>query len=144
MAIRDRVRAIDDITREVVEIPEWTDGEGIVQVEVRSLTLGVRNKIAIQSRDRKTQKTDTTRFYPKLVIAASYEPGTNQKAFEPDDESWLTEKNAAALDRLAKVALRLSGMAEEPTDEDDTDAGQEAIDEAGKDSSSTETSELGS
>jgi propanediol dehydratase large subunit len=59
-------------------------------------------------------------LYAETVIATSYDPETGERIFDESDKIALMEKSAQAIDILAKVGLRLSGM------------GTEAQDEAGK------------
>jgi hypothetical protein len=139
-----RIAAVQDSEREVVSVPEW-DGE---RFEVRSLTLAERNRIAMATRDKKGN-TEVNRYYAALVIASAFVPedevGAGERAFDHSDMDMLQGKNGAATDRLAKVAMRLSGL----TNDDDSDGDdeeqksslEEAIETAGKASSSTGTSE---
>lgn len=66
---------------------------------------------------------DAERLYPALIVATVYDPETNEPVFKPEDADTLNLKNSAALEKLATVSIRLSGM------------GQKAVDEAGKESS---------
>jgi hypothetical protein len=67
--------------------------------------------------------------YPEIVIATSFDDITGEQIFKPSDRDTLLTKSAVALDRLAQVGMKLSGFT------------QESSDEAGKDSSATDTAD---
>jgi hypothetical protein len=118
----DDVLAVEDISRELVDVPEWG-----FTFEVRSMTAAERTHIMDLA--QKAGEVDLSLVYPEVVIATTYNPDTGDKVFTSDHRVALMAKNAAALDRLAKAGMRLSGMTEE------------AADAAGKDSSQTDTDE---
>ena len=120
MSLRDQIFAIEDIRKEIVEIPEWGD----VKIEVRSLTGGDRARILETGVDA-MGNVSLQRVYPEMVIASAFDPESGERVFDENDKDGLMAKNALAIDRLATVATRLSGLNEE------------AVDEAGKTSSST-------
>lgn len=138
--LSEKIFGIDDISRETVRVREWDN----VAIEVRSIPLGQRNSIGTASRD-KDGKTDTALYYPRMVIASCFVPGSEEKVFTMKDVERLQQRNAAAVDRLAKVAMKLAGITEEDEDKEAAAERAEAeVEEAGKDFSSTESSELGS
>lgn len=120
MSIRDQILAAEDIRKEIVEVPEW----GGIKIEMRSLTGGDRARILETSVDA-LGNVSLTRVYPEMVIASAFDPETGERVFDDSDKDGLMAKNAVAIDRLAVTATRLSGLNEE------------AVDEAGKNSSST-------
>ena len=115
----DDILAVEDISREMVDVPEWG-----FTFEVRSMTAGERTHIMDLA--QKAGEVDLSLVYPEIVIATTFNPESGEKVFSSEHRVALMTKNAAALDRLAKVGMKLSGMTEE------------AADKAGNDSSETE------
>jgi hypothetical protein len=103
--LRKSIFEADDIGREVVDVPEWE-----VKVEVR----GMNGKARATFLRRATNPADGTleyeKFYPELLIATIHDPESGEKVFESADRDAINEKSGAALERLALVAQRLSGL----------------------------------
>lgn len=107
--LRERILASNDIQSELVEVPEW----GVI-VEVRSMIAADRARIM-----EKAQADGTVgggAVYFDTVLLTVFDPDTGERLFSESDRDALSGKNAAALDRLAMVGLRLSGMTEEAQD----------------------------
>jgi hypothetical protein len=115
-SIRDRIVAARPYSSENLYIEAWD-----VTVEVRSLTLGVRNDMMTSVINEETGKAETERLYPELIIRSTYDPETGERVFSDDDQATLNGVDAGAADKIAKVALRLSGMTD---DAKDTEAGK--------------------
>lgn len=123
MSLRDQILAANDIPSEKVPVPEWG-----VTVEVRGMTGAERTRIMDKAVDQ--QGGVNLQFvYPEIVIATSFDDITGEQIFKPSDRDTLLTKSAVALDRLAQVGMKLSGFT------------QESSDEAGKDSSATDTAD---
>ena len=123
MSLRDQILAANDIPSEKVQVPEWG-----VTVEVRGMTGAGRTRIMDKAVDQ--QGGVNLQFvYPEIVIATSFDDITGEQIFKPSDRDTLLTKSAVALDRLAQVGMKLSGFT------------QESSDEAGKDSSATDTAD---
>ena len=139
-ALSKRIAEIRDATSEIVRVPEWDN----VEIEVRSLTLGERNRITVAS--SKKGQVDTDRFYAAIIIATCWDVESGERAFSASDAVMLQGKSGGALDRLAKTAMRLSGLLDDETDAEDEDAESldDLVESAGKGSSSTEASALDS
>lgn len=103
MSLRDKILQATDIATEMVEIPEWN-----VVVEVRGMSGADRARIFEVVTENGEIKAGS--LYAETVIATSYDPETGAHIFNPDDVTALMQKSAQAIDRLAKVGLRLSGM----------------------------------
>lgn len=56
-------------------------------------------------------------MYADMVLQSAYDPDLGVLLFEESDRDALMGKSAAALDRIAEVAMRLSGMDKEAVDE---------------------------
>lgn len=108
-ALRDRILSVQDIQSERVYVPEWD-----VEVEVRSMT-GAQRARVLQGATVDGE-VDLERLYPILLIETTYDPESGEQIFTPADRDALNSKNSGALERIAKVAMRLSGI--EPGAED--------------------------
>jgi hypothetical protein len=120
MSLRDTILAADDIPVERVEIPEWG-----VTVEVRGMTGADRGQLLEEALDQDSGEVDLQRIYPDAVILSAHDPEDGTRIFDTSDRDALLSKAGKAIDRIATVAMRLSGF-------DD-----EAVDKAGKGSSKT-------
>lgn len=118
MSLRDQIFAADDIRKEVVEIPEWG-----CSIEVRSLNGADRARILETGVDA-AGNVSLQSVYPEMVIASAHDPETGEQIFDHSDKDGLMAKNALAIDRIAVVAVKLSGLE------------SDSVDEAGKGSSS--------
>jgi hypothetical protein len=115
--------AADDIESELVEVKPWG-----VTVLVKSMTARDRAKMIGDSVEN-NGAFRLEEVLPDLVILCTFDPETGEKVFADNDRDALMAKSAAPIEQIATVAMRLSGM-----DED-------AVDEAGKDSSPTVTAD---
>ena len=121
MSLRDQILNSNDIPKELVKVKEWG-----ISIEVRGMTGAERTRIMDKAVDQ--QGGVNLQFvYPEIVIATSFDDITGEQIFKPSDRDTLLTKSAVALDRLAQVGMKLSGFT------------QESSDEAGKDSSATDT-----
>lgn len=106
--LRAQILNADDVQREQVEVPEWG-----CTVEVRGMT-GAQRANYLQACVDENGKPRFDRIYPEILIACTHFPADHVKAgeqiFEPTDREILNTKSAAATERIAKVAMRLSGI----------------------------------
>lgn len=149
MSVRDQIlskvatETREGFKSEPVSIPEWDD----LKIVVRQLSIGDRN--AYLSRGRKFIETDDGKIKVApnddpnaqiylAVLSAYEEDGVTRLLLDSDVEELAKggEKTDAALDRIVKVAVKLSNLLAS------ADEVEEAVDEAGKDSSPTETDSL--
>lgn len=119
MNLRDKILAAQDIPSETVEIPEWE-----VELLVKGMSAGHRLALMQDAYDQTTQQVNMAIVYPDVVVACACDPKTGDAVFTDADKPELMKKSSAAIERLATVGLRLSGI------------GKEEQDAAGKDSSS--------
>jgi len=110
MSLKEAIFSSDDITKELVEIPEWG-----VTVEVRSMTANERAKLGESA--AKGDKTDVGAMYALTVIATVYDPETGLPVFTAQDKEAILSKNGAVIERLATKALGNSGLSEKAVDE---------------------------
>jgi hypothetical protein len=116
--LRDKIFAAQDIPTEVVTIPEWG-----VDVLVRGMSAGDRITLMQNAFDQTTQQVNMSIVYPDVVVSCTFDPDSDEPVFTPVDKDAILAKSSAAVERLANVGLRLSGI------------GKEEQDAAGKDSS---------
>jgi hypothetical protein len=110
-SLKDRIFASQDLTNEVVDIPEWG-----VKLEVRSMSAGDRSR-SIRNWVGEDNQVDLVRFYPAIIAASVFDPESGERVFTDADAEKLNEKSSRVIERLAQVALRLSGMTQEAVDE---------------------------
>lgn len=125
--MRDQIFNSNDLTSEIVAIKEW----GGLEIEVRAMTGNERAEylamLQAQAPDGDMTKIDWKTFYPTLLASTCYAPArvpggfalgeSSTKVFRPDDVDRVNAKNSKAIERLAKVARRLSGMQDDEDDE---------------------------
>ncbi len=104
MSIRDQILNADDIKKESVEVPEWG-----VTLEVRGMSGGDRARILETAVDAMGNLSLQV-VYPEIVIATTYDPATGERIFDYGDTEAILAKNALAVDRIASVGMRLSGL----------------------------------
>lgn len=103
-SLREKILAAKDIRSERVHVPEWG-----VEVEVRSMT-GQQRAAVLKGGSGEDGEIDLERLYPILLIETTYDPESGDRVFSPADRDALNAKNSGALERIAKVAMRLSGI----------------------------------
>jgi hypothetical protein len=127
MTLRDKILAVDDIPSEKVTVDEWE-----VDVLVRGMTAGDRVTLMQNAVDPVTGNVNMSIVYPDVVVACVLDPASGEPVFTDDDKSALMGKSSAAIERIATVGLRLSGI------------GKEEQDAAGKDSSDIQSDDSSS
>lgn len=111
MSLRDQILAADDIESEIVPVPQWS-----VEVEVRGMS-GTARATFLQSYTNEDGSVNWSALYPSLLIATVHDPATGERVFQDGDEDVINAKSGAALEKVAKVALRLSGMEQNAEEE---------------------------
>lgn len=104
MSLRDKILEAKDIQTEMVEVPEWD-----VTLEVRGMS-GADRALIYEALSSDGGDINAAELFAETVIATAYDPETGARVFEKGDKTALMEKSAQAVDRAAKVGLRLSGM----------------------------------
>lgn len=120
MNLRDKILAAQDIPSETIHVKEWD-----VELLVKGMSAGERILLMQNAYDQKTQQVNMAAVYPDVVVSCVIDPDTKEPLFTPADKDALMAKSSAAIETIASVGLRLSGI------------GQEQQDSAGKDSLST-------
>lgn len=111
MSLRDKILAADDLSVEVVDVPEWD-----VKLEVRSPSAKVRARMVSQAMATGEDGESSINFesiYPTLLVACCFDPDTGEQVFTQDDAEAINEKSSAAVEKVAKACLRVSGMADD-------------------------------
>ncbi len=116
MSLRDRILAANDIATRTLHVPEWD-----VDLEIRTLSALERTRMIKACTDL-AGNVDLEKMYPLLIIASAHDPESGAKVFDHSDMTLLGDKSASAVEKVAKVAMEMSGM------------NAEAIDAEGKDS----------
>ncbi len=101
------IRKINDIKVEQVDVPEWGG-----YVKVRAMTGFERDQfdmLMTSTGDDGKVKFQIHNLRLHMVVACCVDDDGNQ-LFDESDRAWLMEKSAGALERVASVAMRLSGM----------------------------------
>jgi hypothetical protein len=120
MNLRDKILAAKDIPSETLHVKEWG-----VDLLVKGMSAGERISLMQAAYDQKTGQVNMAAVYPDVVVSCTYDPTSDEPVFTDADKEALMGKSSAAIEAIAAVGLRLSGI------------GQEEEDSAGKDSSST-------
>lgn len=111
-SLRERIAARRPYTTQDVYVPAWEE-----TVQVRSLSLGVRNEMMERVMDPETKEPNLQLLFPELLIRTAHDPETGERIFADDDLAFINGQDAEAADTVAKVAMELSGMAEKSKDE---------------------------
>jgi hypothetical protein len=120
MNLKDTILATQDIPSEEINVKEWN-----VTLLLKGMTAGERVKLMQSAFDQDSGQVNMAAVYPDIVVACTYDPETGEAVFSDSDKDALMGKSSAAIESIASVGLRLSGI------------GKEQEDAAGKDSSST-------
>lgn len=110
---REAILAAEDVKTEEVEVPEWGGS-----VLVKGLTGADRDALEASVMVLKGQKQslNLTNYRARLVACCIVDE-TGARIFSPGDLEALGRKSAAALDRVAAAARRLSGISDEDEEE---------------------------
>lgn len=101
--LRKTILESADIEKQPVEVPQWG-----TTVEVRSMT--GKQRSAFMKKVANGGEVDFERFYAELIIASVFDPETGDQVFEPADRDAISQKSGAALQVVADVAMKLSGL----------------------------------
>lgn len=104
--LRERILATKDIPSERVFIEAWG-----VDVEVRGMS--GRARAAFVQQALGDGGVNLAKAYPLLVAECCFDPETGERIFTVADLEALAEKSGTALEQIAIVAGRLSGLDDE-------------------------------
>ena len=125
MSLRDSIKAADDGTAELYDVPEWG-----VKIEVRSLTARGRSILHAEwADDHGDAERAPHDAWWQIVSKTCFDPDTGELIFDDDDEDMFLGKNSQVVTNLATFCMNASGLT------------KEAQDDLGKDSSGSPTPE---
>lgn len=127
MNLRDKILEAEDIPSEKITVPEWG-----VDLMIKGMTAGERVTLMQNAYDSRTEQVNMSKVYPDVVVSCACDPDTGLPVFTDADKDVLMGKSSAAIEKIADVGLRLSGI------------GKDQQDAAGKDSSSTPSDDTSS
>ena len=113
--LRAKILDFDDEETELHEVQQW----GGMELLVKGMNGRARARFLKASADN--GKVDFERFYPELIISTVFDPETGEPVFGKADRDALNNKSGAALDSLAGVAMRLSGLSDTSVKEAEAD-----------------------
>lgn len=121
------ILALDDITWEDVEVPEWN-----AMIRIRALSGLERDRLetSMVSERNGNRSINFANFRAKLIAASAVDE-EGHPVFTQEQVKPLGEKNAGALARLFDVASRLSGYTERDVKELTIDLGNDLNAELG-------------
>lgn len=141
-SIREAIKAADDGSAELHEIPEWG-----VTVEIRSMTARSRAQFVAEmstADGEVANVNDPDRIigmWWHVIGQTCFVPDKDERAFEDGDEEWLFEKNARVVNDLANACMAASGLTEEAAGEAGKDFSALLTDEADETLSADSTSD---
>lgn len=104
--LKSHILNFDDLQTEIMEVPEWGD----VKIEIRGMTGKARANFMRRASSPQGGEVDFEKFYGELVIATVFDPESGEQVFEFADRDNINQKSGAAIERIAQVAQRLSGL----------------------------------
>jgi len=118
MNLRETILNTEDIPSEELEVKEWK-----VTLLIKGMTAGERVKLMQSAFNQDSGQVNMAAVYPDVVVACVYDVESGESVFSESDKDALMGKSSAAIESIASVGLRLSGI------------GKDEKDAAGKDSS---------
>jgi hypothetical protein len=103
--LRDHILGADDLKSQPLDIPEWQ-----CTVTIKEMTGQQRARLLQNAVDVTSGKMDLEKMYPELAVYSVYDPDTMHPLFQLADRELLNTKSGAALERIATVAMKLSGL----------------------------------
>ncbi len=127
---RAKIKAVNDVVVEDVDMPEWGGS-----VRVRGMSGTERDAFEAASLlpargKHGTREVNLRNIRARLVACCAIDE-QGDRLFGDDDLTWLGEKSGAALDRLADVAKRLSGLTSKDVDDLVKNSGSDQSDDSG-------------
>jgi hypothetical protein len=105
--LRAQIFNAQDIKKDLVRSTAWE-----CDVEVRGMSGTARASVMAIGYDD-DGRVDYAAFYPAVIIATAYVPGTDEALFDAADRDLLNTKSASALEELALPAMKLSGLSKD-------------------------------
>jgi len=105
---KDQILSADDLTRRVVEVPEWGGA-----VTVQTLTGRARDEYEVRVLGSKGKDRNLANIRASICQLSIIDPETGKLMFTPAEVTALGQKSAAALDRVFDVASGMSKVSAE-------------------------------
>jgi len=109
--LRDRILQADDLPVEAITVKGWN-----VKVGIKTLTALERSDFFTRCSNGRGGYDPDAMLY-QIIVSTAVDPDTNENLFGQDDIEKLKKKSGAALDSLAKAAMKLNRMTEEQAGE---------------------------
>lgn len=109
--LREKIKSIDDITKEIVEIPEWN-----CSIEIRSMTAKQRAKI-LDKVTGETGSIDNDLFFSYMIVSSCFDPGNGELIFDMSDVDWIMDKASGPIEKLMSNIMRISGLSKGSVEE---------------------------
>ena len=103
-SLRQTILDCDDTQTELVSVPEWS-----VDILVQGMTGETRAAMLERSMNEDGEMSFAS-LYPEILIASCRDPETHDLLFVPGDVPSLNQKSGGVLERLARKAMKLSGL----------------------------------
>ena len=120
-SLSDKIFAADDIESELIEVTQWG-----VTLLIKSMSAKARAVMIDSAMSNNAGVFNIQQVMPDIVIQCTFDPETGERVFLDNDRDALMSKSAGAVEEVATVAMRLSGMTDE------------AVEAVGKESSPTQ------
>jgi hypothetical protein len=109
---RDAILGAQDMVREEVPVPEWGGSVFIRSMSGTERDAWEQSLVVPEGKAGKPGKADVRNIRARLVAFCAVDEA-GQRLFADADVQALGAKNAAALDRCARVAQRINGLTPE-------------------------------
>lgn len=119
-SLRESILSADDLTREVMDVPEWG-----VSIELRTPDAATRGRMVARWIAADGDQAEiAASIHTTMIVLCAYDPVTGERLFDPDsdDVMLLAQKNGAVVQRVGEAAMRLAGMTAEVVDEGKDDS----------------------
>ncbi len=103
----NKIKSANDIKKEIVNVSQWE-----VDIEVRTMSGLDRANLLNKCIDAKGNVIQE-KFQTGLLIACLFDPESGERIFVDADADWLIQKSSGAIEKLASVAMRVSGLTRE-------------------------------
>lgn len=111
MSLKDRIKAADDRPFHDEDVSEWG-----VKLRIRGLTGTQRDHFEAELVEIRNSGRDVgarlENFRSKLLVLCLYDPETDERVFTDGEVAVVGAKSGLVVQRLFKLAQRLSGMDE--------------------------------
>ena len=129
--LSEKIRAVNDVSAQPYHIPEWD-----VTLEIRSMTARSRASFVAQMSSEDgtiAGVNDPGRIegmWWHVISQTCFDPESGELAFSEEDAAWFMDKNAKIVNALANECMAASGLSDEAVDEAGKDSSASPIDEA--------------